>query len=149
MLRRLPNRFQQAAPAPVEPAQPEVTVRQLEKRNGNSGKRKALAPAPKAVAMVPGQVQIDSNPQGAQIQIDGKSDPSWITPFDVTGLSPGQHIVAVSKSGYSADARAVDDRFRRQVFCRAPPVSDQCAGGGEQHTRRGRGNLGWQIHGQE
>jgi hypothetical protein len=61
-----------------------------------------------AVAIIPGQVQIDSNPEGAPIQIDGKSDPSWITPFDVTGLSPGQHIVSVSKSGYSAEARAVE-----------------------------------------
>ena len=103
-----PQPVPQAAPAPVEQAQPEVTVRQFEKRNGNSGRRKAPAPAPKAVAIIPGQVQIDSNPEGAQIQIDGKSDPSWITPFDVTGLSPGQHIVSVSRSGYSAEARAVE-----------------------------------------
>jgi len=103
-----PQPVQQAVQAPVEPAQPEVTIRQFEKRNGNSGKRKAPKPAPVAVAMIPGQVQIDSNPQGAQIEIDGKNDPSWITPFDVTGLSPGQHIVSVSKSGYSAEARAVE-----------------------------------------
>jgi len=95
---------QQVTPAPVEEEQPEVTVRQFGKRNGNSGRKRAPAP----VATIPGQAQIDSNPQGAQIQIDGKSDPSWITPFDVTGLSPGQHTVSVSKSGYSAETRPVD-----------------------------------------
>jgi hypothetical protein len=59
-------------------------------------------------AAIPGQVQIDSTPQGAQIQIDGRTDPSWLTPFNLTGLSPGQHSVSVSKSGYSPETRAVD-----------------------------------------
>jgi hypothetical protein len=101
-----PQPGDQAVPVPAEETQPDVTVRHLDKRNASSGKRKSLAPAPAPI--IPGQAQIDSNPQGAQIQIDGKSDPSWITPFNVTGLSPGQHTVAVSKSGYSAETRAVD-----------------------------------------
>lgn len=98
----------QAVPAPdsVQDAQPEVTVRQIEKRAPNAGRRKA--PAPVVAAAIPGQVQIDSTPQGAQIQIDGRTDPSWLTPFNLTGLSPGQHSVSVSKSGYSPETRAVD-----------------------------------------
>jgi eukaryotic-like serine/threonine-protein kinase len=101
-----PQPGDQAVPVPAEENQPDVTVRQFDKRTASSGRRKTLAPAPAPI--IPGQAQIDSNPQGAQIQIDGKSDPSWITPFDVTGLSPGQHSVAVSKSGYSAETRAVE-----------------------------------------
>lgn len=93
------------APDSVQDAQPEVTVRQIEKRGANTTKRK---PAPVVVAAIPGQVQIDSTPQGAQIQIDGRSDPSWLTPFNLTGLSPGQHSVSVSKAGYSPETRAVD-----------------------------------------
>jgi hypothetical protein len=50
---------------------------------------------------------IDSSPQGAQVQIDGRTDPTWITPFTLSGLGPGQHTVAVSKAGYSTDTRTV------------------------------------------
>jgi serine/threonine protein kinase len=111
------TRSQPVAPAPVpavtqaEPlpqvaeSEPEVTVRQIDRRGANSRKR-ASAPVP--VAKIPGSVQIDSTPQGAQIQLDGKGDPSWVTPFSLSGLSPGQHTILVSKSGYSAEARTVD-----------------------------------------
>ncbi len=91
-------------PPQVVEAEPEVTVRQIDKR-ANIRKR---APAPVPVAKIPGSVQIDSTPQGAQIQLDGKGDPSWVTPFSLTGLSPGQHTVSLGKSGYSAEARTVD-----------------------------------------
>ena len=58
--------------------------------------------------VIPGQALIDSSPQGAQFQVDGKSDPSWVTPFNVPGLSPGKHIIAANKSGYSSEIRSVD-----------------------------------------
>jgi serine/threonine protein kinase len=105
----MPPAVPQAVPTtdPAQDTQPEVTVRQIDKRgnSGNAGKRKAPAAV---MAAIPGQVQIDSTPQGAQIQIDGRTDPSWLTPFNLTGLSPGQHTISVSKSGYSPEARAVD-----------------------------------------
>jgi len=98
-----------AAPFPAEkvaatPApEPEVTVHKIDKRAA----KRASAPAPIPVA-IPGQVQIDSTPQGAQIQLDGKTDSAWVTPFNLTGLSPGKHIVSASKTGYSAEIRSVD-----------------------------------------
>jgi hypothetical protein len=55
-----------------------------------------------------GEALIDSSPQGAQFQVDGKSDPTWVTPFTVASLSPGKHIISVSKSGYSSEIRSVD-----------------------------------------
>src|ERR1700674_3329760 len=58
---------------PIAEAQPSLTVRQVEKRSSNGGRR-AHAPAPVPVA-TPGQALIDSSPQGAQFQVDGKSDP--------------------------------------------------------------------------
>jgi eukaryotic-like serine/threonine-protein kinase len=94
----------QAEAAPVAEPEPEVTVRQLDKRGAN-GRKRAQAPAP--VAIIPGSVQIDSTPPGAQIQLDGRSDPSWVTPFSLSGISPGQHTISVSKSGFSAEARTV------------------------------------------
>jgi len=93
------------ATRPVAEAEPTVTVRQIERRRQKTPQQPAVAPAP---VVIPGQALIDSNPQGAQFQLDGKSDPSWVTPFDVTALSPGKHIVSVSKAGYTTEVRSVD-----------------------------------------
>lgn len=97
----------QAAPvAPIVEAQPDLTVRQVERRSPKSSRRaSAAAPAP---VVIPGQALVDSSPQGAQFQVDGKSDPSWVTPFSLMGLSPGKHIISASKTGYSSEIRSVD-----------------------------------------
>jgi hypothetical protein len=50
---------------------------------------------------------IDSIPQGAQVAIDGKTDPSWVTPVTLSGIAAGQHSVVFSKSGYSNETRSV------------------------------------------
>jgi len=97
--------IEKPAPPSTE-AQPSLTVPQVEKRSTN-GSRRAHAPAPVPI-VIPGQALIDSNPQGAQFQVDGKSDPSWVTPFTVTALGPGKHIISASKSGYSSEIRSVD-----------------------------------------
>ena len=112
-----PSPSQPVAPSPVAPqiekpappiteAEPNLTVRQVERRSSN-GSRRAHAPAPVPV-VIPGQALIDSSPQGAQFQVDGKSDPSWVTPFTVTALGPGKHIISASKSGYTSEIRSVD-----------------------------------------
>ena len=95
---------QKPAP-PVEDSQPDVTVRQFERHRPKGHESPAPAPEP---AMVPGEALIDSTPQGAQFQFDGKSDPSWVTPFSLMGLSPGKHVVSASKSGYANEIRSVD-----------------------------------------
>ena len=101
-----PTETQALPVAPIADAQPNLTLRQVDKRNSNRNRR-APAPAP-APVVVPGQVLLDSNPQGAQFQVDGKSDARWVTPLTVAGLSPGKHIIYVSKSGYSPETRSVD-----------------------------------------
>jgi len=66
------------------------------------------ASPPPAPVIIPGQLAVDSTPAGAQVQVDGKSDPSWVTPFSLTSLQPGQHAIKVTKSGYAPDSRTVD-----------------------------------------
>ena len=107
-----PQVAQTQAPPPIEnpapqgaEAQPNLKLRQIEKRSAKNQKAPAPAPAP---AVILGQAVIDSSPQGAQFQVDGKSDPSWVTPFTLAELSPGKHIISVSKSGYSSDIRSVE-----------------------------------------
>jgi serine/threonine protein kinase len=97
-------RIEKPVPPSVETA-PRLTVRPVEKRGSNN--RRAPAPVP-APVVIPGEALIDSSPQGAQFQVDGKSDPSWVTPFNVTGLTPGKHIVSAIKSGYASEIRSVD-----------------------------------------
>jgi serine/threonine-protein kinase len=104
---------QPVAVAPVQPAQQEDEEAQpttthaavAASRGRNAKKKPAQSVAP---IVVPGQMAIDSTPQGAQVQIDGKTDPSWVTPFTLSGLLAGQHTVMVSKAGYSTDTRSVD-----------------------------------------
>lgn len=84
-------------PEPAE--QPTATA-----KSRNAGKKKAQA----APVVLPGQLAVDSTPQGAQVQVDGAIDPSWVTPFALTNLQPGQHSIVVSKAGYSTDTRTVN-----------------------------------------
>ena len=58
-------------------------------------------------AIIPGQLTIDSTPQGALVELDGQGDASWTTPLALTNLQPGQHSLTVSKAGYSSDSRTI------------------------------------------
>jgi serine/threonine protein kinase len=108
----------QAEPAP-EPAAPVVEAEPAPTRavaaapRGKNGKRK---PVFAAAAVVPGQMSIDSAPQGAQVQVDGRTDPTWVTPFTLSGLGAGLHTVTVSKPGYSTDTRTVDVASGTKAF---------------------------------
>jgi hypothetical protein len=106
-------------PAPSQASQPEQTqapaqVIESEPTPAHAaavagrGKNARKKPAPAAPIVVPGQMAIDSTPQGAQVQLDGKTDPSWVTPFTLSGINAGQHTVTVSKPGYSTDTRTVE-----------------------------------------
>jgi hypothetical protein len=108
-----PTAAQAEAPAPVAEAEPEPTRTAAAPARGRNAKRKS---APAVAAVVPGQMAIDSTPQGAQVQIDGRTDPSWVTPFTLTGLGVGQHTVSVSKAGYSADMRTVNVASGSKAF---------------------------------
>ncbi len=72
---------------------------------GKNAKKKIAAAAP---VEIPGQISIDSTPEGAQVQVDGKTDPAWVTPFILPGMAVGEHTITVSKSGYSSDTHSVD-----------------------------------------
>ena len=93
-----------AAATPVEASEPEPAVAEPVARAKSRNARKKAAPAP---VIIPGQIAVDSTPQGAQVQVDGRSEPNWVTPFALTNLQPGQHSITVSKAGYSTDTRTV------------------------------------------
>jgi len=90
------------ASEPVENT--ERTAAPVAATRSRSARKKAPEAAP---VLLPGQLAVDSTPQGAQVTIDGKSDPTWVTPFSLTNVQPGAHSVTVSKSGYSTDTRTI------------------------------------------
>jgi len=98
------------AEAPAEPAveeretAPSTSMRAVKPRNGKRN-RNSRSSAP---AMIPGQLMVDSTPQGAQIQVDGHGDPAWVTPYTVSTLAPGQHTVVISKAGFGQATRTAD-----------------------------------------
>ena len=100
-----------AAPAVVAQAAPPVevppSVSIKSKFNPKAKKVVAKAPVPVPV-VIPGQVIVNSVPAGAQVHIDGQTDPSWMTPYNMAGITPGQHSIIVSKAGYTTETRSVD-----------------------------------------
>ena len=57
-------------------------------------------PPPPPVATL-GKLSVTANVDGAKITVDGRSDPTWVTPHIISDLTPGTHDVVVSKDGYN------------------------------------------------
>jgi len=100
--------------APQQEARPEepVVEQRSSRRNApvaaksrNAKNKKGTGPAPNAI---PGQLVIDSTPEGAQIQVDGRGDPNWVTPYTIAGMAPGSHTVVISKSGFGQETRTAE-----------------------------------------
>jgi eukaryotic-like serine/threonine-protein kinase len=96
---------QQVAPEPVTTAPPVVSVKPKYAATKTKGKSKIPAVAP---MIVPGQLNVSSTPEGAQVSVDGRNDPSWATPYNMAGLTPGQHTIVVTKPGFSSETRNVE-----------------------------------------
>jgi len=104
-----PNSEAAPAPEPVQPAEVEESTEPVAQSAAPSKARNAKKKSSTAGAVIiPGQLSIDSTPQGAQVEIDGTSDPSWVTPFALTNVQPGQHTITISKAGFAADTRIVN-----------------------------------------
>ncbi|HUA15914.1 MAG TPA: serine/threonine-protein kinase [Verrucomicrobiae bacterium] len=100
----------QSAPAPAA-AQPEETQSEpdaAEPARGGRAHGSHRKAAPAAPVIIPGQMALDSTPQGAQVAVDGRTDPSYVTPFLLTSLQPGEHSITVSKAGYVTNSRQVN-----------------------------------------
>ena len=54
-----------------------------------------------------GELRFDSQPRGVKVEVDGWTEPTWVTPFMASNLGAGKHIVIFSKSGYLPETRTV------------------------------------------
>lgn len=85
--------------------EPEVTVKP---RYPVTAKPRKAPPAAVKIAIVPGELAISSTPEGAQIEMDGRKDPNWVTPYTIVGLNPGAHSITISKPGFTGETRNLD-----------------------------------------
>lgn len=101
-----PPQPEAVTPPPQETAAPEAQV-SAEPRARVRGRAQKPQPAMTPV-LIPGQVVVNSTPEGAQIQLDGKFDDTWVTPVTLTGIAPGQHTISVTKPGFNGETRTLD-----------------------------------------
>jgi serine/threonine-protein kinase len=99
---------QSAVQVPVTPEPEKAETPLSVKAKGAAKKKLKPVPAPVAPIVVPAQLMVNSNPAGAQIQIDGHGEQDWITPYNVLALTPGRHTVYISKAGFMPETRMLD-----------------------------------------
>ena len=54
-----------------------------------------------------GELEVSANVEGAAISIDGRSDPSWLTPRTIPDVPAGTHNVMIYKDGFEAFRQSV------------------------------------------
>jgi serine/threonine protein kinase len=91
----------QIEPAQADTARQEAAFREATDRRSHGKKGKSY-PAP---VVAQAELSVSSTPAGAQITFDGS--PLCESPCTLTGIAPGQHVVAASKPGYSAESRTL------------------------------------------
>ncbi|HEU4415779.1 MAG TPA: PEGA domain-containing protein, partial [Candidatus Angelobacter sp.] len=106
-----------AIPAPT-PAEKELvasdtTVKFFPTKKGAQANAQKT-PAPVKATSSPNQVFIQqsalkllSQPDGAKVEIDGWSEPNWVTPFTASHLAAGNHTLVFTKAGYLPQTRMV------------------------------------------
>lgn len=98
---------EQAAPVQEAPVQAAPVAEEASTPARARGRKARPAPAPTPI-VIPGQLVVNSTPEGAQIQVDGRFDDTWVTPVTLTGLAPGTHTISVIRSGFNPETRSVD-----------------------------------------
>ena len=88
-----------------------------------------------------GQLTVSANVKGARISVDGKNDPTWLTPYTIPNLSAGTHTVTISDGGYGDYRQSVRVEGGKTVSVQGslstaqttntPPAPKPAAGGGQ------------------
>jgi serine/threonine-protein kinase len=64
--------------------------------------------SPNKVFVAQSELKLLSQPDSAKVEIDGWSEPNWVTPFTASHLAAGMHTVVFSKSGYLQQTKSVE-----------------------------------------
>lgn len=74
----------------------------------NRAQLKKASSSPNQVYTQQSEIQFTSTPDGAKVEIDGWSEPNWVTPFTASNLAAGFHLVSFTKAGYLTQSRGVE-----------------------------------------
>ncbi len=106
-----------AIPAPTpenkEVIAPDTTVKFFPSAKKSAPAQKAPTPlkatsSPNKVFVAQSELKLLSQPDNAKVEIDGWSEPNWVTPFTASHLAAGMHTIVFSKSGYLQQTKSVE-----------------------------------------
>jgi len=66
--------------------------------------------SPNKVFVQQSELKLSSKPDGAKVEIDGWSEPNWVTPFTASHLAAGNHMLVFTKPGYLPVTRMVESQ---------------------------------------
>ena len=117
-----------AVPAPTPAPEPpketiasDTTVKFFPARkNAQPGPQKLPTPmkatsSPNKVFVAQSELKLVSKPDGAKVEIDGWSEPNWVTPFNASHLAAGNHMIVFTKPGYLPLSRLVESQTGKSV----------------------------------
>jgi predicted Ser/Thr protein kinase len=100
-------------PAPKEEIAPDTTVKFFPAKKTTPAQKVVPAPfkatsSPNKVFVAQSELKLLSQPDSAKVEIDGWSEPNWVTPFTASHLAAGLHTIVFSKSGYLQQTKSVE-----------------------------------------
>lgn len=114
-----------AIPAPTpeehkEEIAPDTTVKFFPAAKKSTPAQKVPTPlkatsSPNKVFVAQSELKLLSQPDNAKVEIDGWSEPNWVTPFTASHLAAGTHTVVFSKSGFLQQTKSVESVAGKSV----------------------------------
>ncbi len=106
-------------PAPQEEIAPDTTVKFFPTKKSAPAQKvptplKATS-SPNKVFVAQSELKLLSQPDNAKVEIDGWSEPNWVTPFTASHLAAGMHTIVFSKSGYLQQTKSVESVAGKSV----------------------------------
>src|SRR5262249_20066803 len=71
--------------------------------------------SPNKVFVQQSELKLFSKPDGAKVEIDGWSEPNWITPFTASHLAAGNHMLVFTKAGYLPVSRMMESQTGKSL----------------------------------
>jgi len=90
------------------------------RKNAQPGPQKLPTPikatsSPNKVYVQQSELKLLSQPDGAKVELDGWSEPNWVTPFTASHLAAGNHMIVFTKAGYLPQSRMVESVTGKSV----------------------------------
>ncbi|HEY1938158.1 MAG TPA: serine/threonine-protein kinase [Candidatus Angelobacter sp.] len=112
-----------AIPAPTpndkDVIAPDTTVKFFPTKKGlKAQKQPAIQKAtssPNQVFVQQSELKLLSKPDSAKVEIDGWSEPNWVTPFTASHLAAGTHTIVFTKAGFLQQTKSVESIAGKSV----------------------------------